>query len=122
MVLALETGNFEACLKATDMLPGLKICLDPAYIFSTSAMSLGDYICTFDRQIYYLQLYDVSATGGYYTPGSGNVLEEDWLLLLLWMRDTEFQGQAGLEVHPAERVRANRPSMPSSKAETISKH
>jgi len=100
VILALETGNFEACLKATNMLPELKICLDPAYIFSTSAISLNDYIRAFNRQICYLHLYDVSTTGGHYTPGSGDVPEEDWLSLLRWMRDTEFQGPTVFEVHP----------------------
>mgnify|MGYP001323568353 CR=1 FL=1 len=100
VILALETGNFEACLKAIDLLPGLKICLDPAYIFSMSAISLGDYIRAFDREICYLHLYDVSATGGHYPPGSGNVPEEDWILLLRWMQDAEFQGPAVFEVLP----------------------
>ena len=98
--LALETGNFEACRKATDLLPELKICLDPAYIFSMSDISLDDYISEFDRKICYLHLYDVSATGGHYPPGSGDVPEKDWLLLLRWMQDTEFQGPVVFEVHP----------------------
>ena len=100
VTLALETGNFEACLKAVDMLPGLKICLDPAYIFSNSAVTLADYIRAFDMQICYLHLYDVSATGDHYIPGSGDVPEEDWLLLLRWMRETEFKGPAVFEVRP----------------------
>ena len=98
--LALETGDFEACLKATNMIPDLKICLDPAYIFSNSSNSLEDYIRVFDKQICYLHLYDVSANEGHYTPGSGDIPEDDWLFLLRWMRDTEFEGPAVFEIRP----------------------
>jgi sugar phosphate isomerase/epimerase len=65
-----------------------------------SDISLDDYISEFDRKICYLHLYDVSATGGHYPPGSGDVPEKDWLLLLRWMQDTEFQGPVVFEVHP----------------------
>ena len=100
ITLALETGDFEACLKSTNMIPDLKICLDPAYIFSYSSNSLEDYIRAFDKQICYLHLYDVSANEGHYAPGSGDIPEDDWLFLLRWMRDTEFEGPAVFEIRP----------------------
>ena len=82
------------------MIPDLKICLDPAYIFSLSSNSLEDYIRAFDKQICYIHLYDVSANEGHYTPGSGDIPEDDWLFLLRWMRDTEFEGPAVFEIRP----------------------
>ena len=100
VVLALETGDFDACLEATNLLPGLQICLDPAYIFSNSDRSLNDYIQAFGERIRYLHLYDATAEAGHYTPCTGDMPEEDWLLLLRWMRDCEFQGPAVFEVRP----------------------
>jgi len=100
VMLALETGKFDACLKATKLLPGLQICLDPAYIFSVSDKRLGDYLDTFSERICYLHLYDSTAQGGHLTPGTGDIPEEDWKLLLRWMRDVEFQGPAVFEVRP----------------------
>ena len=85
------------------MLPGLQICLDPAYIFSNSDKSLTDYIQAFGERIHYLHLYDATAGGGHYTPGVGDLPEEDWLLLFRWMRDSEFRGPAVFEVRPHPR-------------------
>ena len=100
ITLALETGSFEACLKATNKIPGLKICLDPANIFDTSPHSLEDFISTFSEKICYLHLYDISGDEGHYAPGSGKIPEDDWLFLLRWMRDTEFEGPVVFEIRP----------------------
>ncbi len=100
VLLALETGDFEACLKAVELLPGLRICLDPAYINSNSDSSLSDYIDAFGDRICYLHLYDDSSEGGHYTPGTGDIPEEDWMLLLRWIRHTQFRGPAVFEIHP----------------------
>lgn len=100
VLLALETGDFEACLKAVELLPALRICLDPAYINSNSDRSLSDYIDAFSDRICYLHLYDYNAEGGHYTPGTGEIPGEDWMLLLRWMRHAQFRGPVAFEIHP----------------------
>lgn len=109
VALALETGDFDACLKATNLLPGLQICLDPAYIFSNSDRSLNDYIKALGERIGYLHLYDVNAEGVHYTPGTGDVPEKEWGLLLRWMRDSEFQGPTVFEIRPPPKPEGQTP-------------
>lgn len=82
-------------------LPGLGICLDPAWIHESAPGQLPDFMAACQDRLCYLHLYDAGAESGHLPVGSGDVPKKDWRNMLICMQEIGFTGPAVFEVFPA---------------------
>ena len=98
--MALETWDYESLQRAVGKFSNLSVCLDPACIHSNSSHSLEDFIGATADRISFLHLYDTKGTTSHLTPGCGEIPLEDWKCLWQFVRESDFQGPAVLEIRP----------------------
>ncbi len=98
--IALETLDFESLQQALHDFPRLGVCLDPACIRWNSPHSLQEFLQMAASRIQFLHLYDQRGEIGHLTPGCGEIPAEDWGYLVRYLRESDFDGPAVLEIRP----------------------
>jgi sugar phosphate isomerase/epimerase len=109
--IALENGQLPFLADAIERVPGLDICLDVGHVYLTDE-PMSAFLDALKDRIIHLHIQEILSgpekmllnEGGiiidHYTPGTGGIPEEDWLLLFETLKGVNYQGMAVFEIQP----------------------
>lgn len=110
VTIALENdvrpGSLDDLAEALERVPGLGACLDVGHVFVAGDAPLVNCLRRLGRRIAHLHLQDVYLRGlerpgdSHRPPGQCDISDADWRLLLLTLRNIEYDGFAVIEVRP----------------------
>ncbi len=106
--MALENGKLTFLKSAIDAVDELKICLDVGHVYNQGG-EMRDYLNTLKHRLHHLHLQDIARADenglpligmDHYTPGTGGIPREDWLLIADTMKEIDFHGLCVFEIRP----------------------
>ena len=103
-----RAGAFDLLAEGLRTVPELSACLDIGHLHCAGDRTFSDYISNFGDRITHLHLQDVymvpgtlkAAGDSHRSPGDCQIPRDEWLSLLDWIENTNFDGFAVLEVRP----------------------
>lgn len=109
--VTLENGQLPFLVDAITEVPNLNICLDVGHVYLVDE-SMAQFLEILKGNISHLHIQEILSEPekvlleeeniiiDHYTPGTGGIPNQDWLLLSEMLIDIEYQGMAVFEIQP----------------------